>query len=150
MKGIFKARHFHSLFHFNKKFNHQNIINSLPNPANIVLKLRDLNGHKTQEWDNYELDIIENIHFFDADQFTDIVYLYGKNNTGSFDLWDLLSRKLFDYEFDTCQAEFLAIGFCGTQKAEPYIFTHVFRQLLKGDYMQSEKGKLIKDQLNPL
>lgn len=150
MKGIYLTRQFSNFLKINKKLNHQTVICSLPNPANIVSKIRDLHGHKTQEWDNYETDIIENIHFFDADQFTDIVYLYGKNNTGSFDLWDLLSRKLFDYEFDTFQAEFLAIGFSSTQKAEPYIFTHVFRQLLKAEYTQSEKCKLIKDQLNPL
>ncbi|MFM7853790.1 MAG: hypothetical protein ACKO96_18180, partial [Flammeovirgaceae bacterium] len=132
-----------------KKYNHQTIINSLPNPANIVSKLRDLNGVNTEEWNNYESEIIENIHFFDADQYTDIVYLYGKNNTGSYDLWDLLSRKLFDYDFDSYQAEFLAIGFTSTQKAEPYIFTHVFRELLKEDLTQSSKSRLIKEQLNP-
>ena len=150
MRAFLRKTSLFKIFKFQYKSCHQIVINSLPNPSSIVMKLRDLNHDNDQEWNDNETDIIENIHFFDADQFTDIVYLYGQNESGSHLLWELLSRKLFDYEFDQYQAEFLFLGFTQSRRAEHFVHTHLFRTFLKCQHNPSKKIKELKNLLNPL
>ena len=150
MKAFIKLHFHNNFFKLQRKLSHQNLINSLSNPSFIVMKLRDLNHDNKKEWYDHESDIIENIHFFDADQFTDIVFLYGKNDNGSHHLWELLSRKVFDHEFDQYQAEYAYLGFNSSQKAEPFVHTHLFRSLLKTQHETSKKAQALKERLNPL
>lgn len=55
------------------------------------------------KFSDLEEDIINNIHFFDVDQYTDVMTLLGKSKEGSLNLWNLLERKFFDYEYNYIQ-----------------------------------------------
>jgi hypothetical protein len=63
-----------------------------------------------------ESEIISNIHFFDSEQYTDIVSLLGKNKRGSNDLWDSLIRKAYDYELNFIQVKDLFNSICDLEK----------------------------------
>lgn len=78
-------------------------------PNDIIDNLKHLvkeHSKDQSEWNDLDYQITDKIHFFDADQYTDIVYLLCKHSHVSDNLWDLLSRKIFDYdlnEFQTLQ-----------------------------------------------
>jgi hypothetical protein len=83
-----------------------------------------------------EVDIINNIHFFDADQFVDIFVLLAQNDRGSQKLWELLSRKIYDYELNAAQNLHIMNSLSNTHKASADITTHVI-----GPYMKSVASK---------
>lgn len=58
---------------------------------------------KDQSIDTLEEDIITNLHFFDSDQYTDLMTLLGVASKGSADLWHFLEKKVFDYELNFIQ-----------------------------------------------
>ncbi len=75
-------------------------------PDEIICRLKELVEEKSdssQEWNDIDYSITEKIHFFDADQYTDAVYLLSKHSNVSENLWELLSRKIFDYDLNIFQ-----------------------------------------------
>lgn len=77
-------------------------------PDEIVKDFKDCLNNKNNDLDIFQLEIdaINNIHFFDSEQFTDLVCLMGKHNRGTNELWDILNRKIFDFEdFNFVQAK---------------------------------------------
>jgi hypothetical protein len=75
-------------------------------PDEIIQDLKIFFNNKNNQLNFYKIEesIVNNIHFFDADQFTDIVTILGKQNRGTPELWDLLNRKIYDYELNFVQA----------------------------------------------
>ena len=51
-----------------------------------------------------EEDITNNIHFFDAEQFTDLLTILGPMNRGSTTFWDLMERKIYDFDLNFVQS----------------------------------------------
>ncbi len=84
-----------------------------------------------------EIDIINNIHFFDSDQFTDLFVLLAENDKGTTKLWDLLSRKLYDFELNNDQRLHLIHAINNTYKYNHDIQTHLlfpfFKMAAKGE-----------------
>lgn len=138
-------------FQIQKKFIHSGSSSTSPlNLVGLLQNLRNLDPKNKEDWGKHEDHIIQNIHFFDADQITDIIYLYGKHDLASFHLWELLGRKLFDYDFDQFQAEALMIGLMGSKKTDEYVFTHIFRQVFKTQLNLSPEQRAFRSKLNPL
>lgn len=90
-------------------------------------------------WKEFEVEIINNIHFLDADQFTDVVCLFGKADKGTFDLWELVSRKIFDYELDVVQSHELFEALDNTTKPEHFIYDPLFRNNLTKHLNRDDK-----------
>jgi hypothetical protein len=70
-------------------------------PDQIVESVR-MNIAK-KDLSDLEATVINNIHFFDSDQFVDIFVTFANNDRGSARFWDLLCRKIYEYDFDISQ-----------------------------------------------
>ena len=84
-----------------------------------------------------EVEIINNIHFFDCDQFTDLFILFAENDKGTTKLWDLLSRKIYDFDFNDIQRLHLIYAINNTYKYDQCIKTH----LIFPFYKKAAKGE---------
>jgi hypothetical protein len=85
---------------------------------------------ETIKWIEIESSLIENIHFFDADQFVDIVSLLAYADKGTEALWDILSRKIFDYELDMIQSYMLDEALEHCSKCDYFITDQIARDSL--------------------
>ena len=74
-------------------------------PDEIVSDLKKALSEKQKDIYELESSIINNIHFFDSDQYTDIVTLLGKAHRGTPEIWDLLERKIYDFDISYIQAK---------------------------------------------
>ena len=87
-----------------KSFSTTNLI--FPDEIISDLKKYFTSGNSSiEEYTKIENEIINNIHFFDSEQFTDVISILGQNNRGSLDVWDLLIRKIYDYDFTLVQSK---------------------------------------------
>ena len=89
-----------------------------------------------------ESDIITNIHFFDSEQYTNIVTLLGSNKRGSNDLWDSLERKAFDYELNFIQVKDLFNSIVETEKPLVDLETLLTKNLAKTAGAKSTNERL--------
>jgi hypothetical protein len=64
-----------------------------------------------------EDDIINNLHFFDCEQYTDLLTLLGSKSRGSSDLWHFIQKKAHDYELDFIQVRDIYNTNCLNPKA---------------------------------
>lgn len=115
-------------------------------PDNIVRNLRQkISTIDEEELKDIETDIVNKIHFFDADQYADILILLARQNKGSDMLWDVLSRKVFDFEFDYIQSEALLTALNHTNKCEDYVYDDLNKNMYRHYSNQEEpKSKLFK------
>jgi len=100
-------------------------------PDEIVDHLKQLVNEKStneHEWNELDYNITDKIHFFDADQYTDIVFLLCQHSQITDNLWDLLSRKVFDYELNEFQTIQLSEAF---PKAEGKILDNAFTPIIR-------------------
>lgn len=67
-------------------------------------KSHSSNSNNMHTLSSIENRVINNIHYFDSDQYADLVTLFGSNGKGTVDLWDLLNRKIGDYDLNFIQA----------------------------------------------
>lgn len=99
-------------------------------PDEILSNLKDALEAK-KDIKDLEEDIVSNIHFFDSEQYTDVVSLLGKHNKGSQDIWDLLERKAYDYELNFIQARDIFNSVVKGSKASNDIEVKLTRELSK-------------------
>lgn len=102
MKSIFKISKLKKYFSTNSTCSGLNyefpdiILRDLKDYLNVKNNSNSLNPIENR--------IINNIHYFDSDQYTDLVTLLASHSKGTVDLWDLLNRKIGDYELNFIQA----------------------------------------------
>ena len=115
-------------------------------PDQIVDNLRTSINNKTFDkvQGDIEVDIINNIHFFDSDQFVDIYVLLAENDRGSQKLWELLSRKIYDYELNPAQNVHIYSALRNTHKASPDIATHIILPYLKSVAKKEQPNNLFE------
>lgn len=115
-------------------------------PDNIIKNLRtNINNFGEEDLKEIETDIVNKIHFFDADQYADVVILLARQDKGSDLLWDVLSRKVFDYEFDLIQSEALLTALNHTYKCQEYVFDDLKKNIYRYHFSQNEpSSKLFK------
>ncbi len=81
-------------------------------------------------WIQLEADVLEKIHFFDTDQFVDLVCLASKADKGTELFWDQLARKIFDYELDLPQTISLTTALRSNSRVPHYIMDPLYRNLI--------------------
>lgn len=108
-------------------------------PDEIIVNLKKSLSNK-ESIDKIEDSITNNIHYFDSEEFTDIVTLLGINKKGSNDLWDLLERKSFDYEFNFVQAKEIFNSIVESKKPLGSLEMRLIKELAKvsGDETSNE------------
>jgi len=115
-------------------------------PDEIVnnLKVKVSNASEA-ELKEIETDIVNKIHFFDSDQYADTVILLARANKGSDLLWDVLSRKVFDYHFDYIQSDALLTALKHTYKCKEFIMEPLEKNLYRLHAGSDERvGKLYR------
>ena len=118
-----------SLFRFNKK---TFCSYGFKYPDIIIEELKStLNNKDKASLIENEKDITNNIHFFDSDQFTDIVTLLGINKRGSHELWDLLQRKAYDYELNFIQVRDLYNACLESERAHVDIEVKLLKEMAR-------------------
>lgn len=99
-------------------------------PDQILSNLKsNINKVTEEELKEIEMNIVNEIHFFDADQYADMLVLLARSNKGSELLWDVISRKVYDYHFDYIQSEAMINALKHTYKCHDFIF-HPLRKNL--------------------
>jgi hypothetical protein len=102
-------------------------------PDTIITRLRDTAANKhagDDAWASVEVDILEKINFFDSDQYVDTVCILADADKGTELLWDILSRKIYDYELDVPQSAFLVDSLNHTSKMDKAILDPIARNVL--------------------
>lgn len=143
-KIILKRKSLFSRFNFSTVVNAVNQTQKLNTdfsidvfPDQIVDNLgKVLENNNDAEWMKMESQILNKIHFFDRDQYCDVVTMIARADKGSEDFWDHLSKKIFDYELDIPQVESVIDSFTKTTKMEHFIFDPLLinRYVRKGKY----------------
>jgi hypothetical protein len=110
-------------------------------PDQIVEHVRT-NVGKKQELSDIEATVINNIHFFDSDQFVDLYVTFAKADRGSDRLWDLLTRKVYDYEFDTCQRVALLDATEKCLKSGEDVYMYLYQPILRRLASQDGRNKI--------
>jgi len=115
-------------------------------PDSIVKNLRtNINNFNEEDLKEIETDIVNKIHFFDADQYADTIILLARQDKGSDLLWDVLSRKIFDYEFDYIQSEAMLTALKHTYKCQDYVMADLKKNMYRFYSTQNEPtSKLFK------
>lgn len=88
-----------------------------------------------------ESDIIDNIHYFDCEQFCDLVCLFGDNKRGSADLWDLLERKIYDYDFNLIQLNDMYNANLTNPKTSENLRKFLVKQILKTEMSRDREER---------
>jgi hypothetical protein len=115
-------------------------------PDKIINKLsKTLEEHG--DLTEVESEIVEKINFFDVDQFVDTVSLLATENQGSEFLWDILSRKIYDYELDVAQSYILFEVLNLTLKHEIFMTDNLSRNNLVWDLKWPKAGKVFVEKL---
>ena len=109
---------------------------------NLISKVTKINEGELKE---IETEIVNKINLFDCDQYADTVILLARANKGSDLLWDVLSRKVFDYHFDYIQSDAILTALNHTYKCRDFMMDPLKKNL----YMlyaakQSKVGKLYR------
>ncbi len=115
-------------------------------PDQIINKLKQ-NIAKVDEDGLKEIEtlIVNKINFFDSDQYADTVILLARADKGSELLWDALSRKVFDYQFDYIQSDAILTSLNHTYKCKDFIMDPLRKNLYKFYASKDEKvGKLYR------
>ena len=108
-------------------------------PDNIVKNLRaNINNINEEELKEIETDIVNKINFFDGDQWADVVILLARQDKGSDLLWDVLSRKVFDYELDYVQSEALLTALNHTYKCQEFVYDDLKKNMYRYYSNQSD------------
>jgi len=94
------------------------------------------------KWSDLETKLIDNLNFFDRDQFVDTVSLLSYANQGTEALWDLLSRKIFDYELDIAQTYMLNEALKHTSKHEAFMTDNIARDNIVYDVKWPEQSRV--------
>ncbi len=115
-------------------------------PDTIVQNFRkNIKSMDEEELKEIETDIVNKIHFFDADQYADVLILLARLDKGSDLLWEVLSRKIFDYEFDYIQSEALLTALNHTNKCYDYVYDDLKKNMYRYYSNQNEPtSKLFK------
>ncbi len=140
-KGLLKK----NTFYINKKC-FSSAKDSFLYPDQIISKLtRTLEEHR--DLTEVEAEIVERINFFDVDQFVDTVSLLARSEKGSEFLWDILSRKIYDYEVDVVQNYMLSEVLMKTSKHEAFMTDNISRNNLVWDIKWPKAGKVFVEKL---
>ena len=134
----FKNLYFLSNFQICSKFKFSSHT-SIKYPDEIIVETKNfLKGQGDQL--TIENHITENIHFFDSEQFTDLVTLFGSKDQGSEDLWDLFSRKIYDYNINFVQARDIFNSLVDSGKQVDEITWKCLRVIYSKNETDSEKN----------
>lgn len=98
-------------------------------PDEIIERLKTTK-FTDETWTQFEADVLEKIHFFDRDQYVDLVILTSRADRGTELLWDQLARKIYDYELDMAQTVYLAQALRTNTKIPHYILDPIFRNVI--------------------
>lgn len=97
-----------------------------------------------ETWIQIEADVLEKIHFFDTDQFVDLVCLASKADKGTELFWDQLSRKIFDYELDLPQTISLTTALRSNSRIPHYIMDPLYRNLFSAKVLWDKETEVYK------
>ena len=101
-------------------------------PDQIVNNLKSkVTKASEEELKEIETDIVNKINFFDSDQYADTVILLARANKGSDLLWDVLSRKVFDYNFDYIQSDAILVALNHTFKCRDFMMDPLKKNLYR-------------------
>jgi len=140
----------------------KNFINCLPKksfcaqikvslfPDQILDKLKFILTSREEsesKWLEIESNLMDNINFFDSDQFVDTVCLIAHSNKGTEALWDVLSRKIFDYELDLAQNYSLGEALKNCNKHEAFMADPIARNNLVWDLKWPQESKVFIEKL---
>jgi len=84
-----------------------------------------------EELKEIETEIVNKINLFDSDQYADTVILLARANKGSDLLWDVLSRKVFDYHFDYIQSDSILTALNHTLKCRDFMMDPLKKNLYR-------------------
>lgn len=101
-------------------------------PDQIVSNLKsNINKFSEENLKEIETDIVNKINFFDSDQYADVVTILARADKGTDLLWDVLSRKVFDYEFDLIQTESLLTALNHTNKYDSALLDPLRKNMIR-------------------
>ena len=106
-----------------------------------VLSSEHVNDSK---WLDIETKLFENINFFDADQFVDTVSLIAYADKGTESLWDMISRKIFDYDLDIPQTYMLNESLKKCHKYEYFFSDNIARNNIVYDVKWPVESKVFQ------
>ena len=105
-----------------------------PDTTIANLKKTLSNKHMTaDELNIIETEVIEKLHFYDSDQYCDVIILFSQANRGTEVFWDFISSKIFDYELDIVQTSELAYILEECKKSDYYIMDPLLKNLMLKD-----------------
>jgi hypothetical protein len=97
-----------------------------------------------ETWVQFEADVLEKIHFFDSDQYVDLVALATKADKGTELFWDQIARKIYDYELDLPQTIYLAEALDKNSRVPHFIYDPIYRNLLTAKIKWHNGSEAIK------
>lgn len=117
-------------------------------PDQIVDKLKTTIGKQNDDdLTTLEANILDNIHFFDADQFVDLVSILAMADKGTEGLWDILSRKVFDYDLDLIQTYMLDEALQHCNKQDFFMVDQIARDNLVWQVKWPKQSAVFKNKL---
>jgi hypothetical protein len=116
-------------------------------PSQTLKKVQDFlssKSHSGQEWSEIEGEILERLNFYSSDEYCDIVITLAEADRGTENLWDYLSRKIFDYELDIVQTEFLSKALTKSTRWEEYMAEPLLQNRYVNSRLHHDKVELFK------
>lgn len=99
-------------------------------PDQILRKVKSVDS-EAGNLELFEEEILQNYHFFDAQQYMDIFTLFLKNDQGSSLFWETYEAKIFDY--DLCYSDWQLVSKYanGSNKISDYVNKKIFDSLVE-------------------
>ncbi len=116
-------------------------------PDQVIEQVRTETNSSGNLSTDLESNIMEHINFLDADQFVDMVSMLAYSNKGTEALWDILSRKVFDYELDLAQTFMLDEALMNCSKQEHFMEDQIARDSLVWETKWKKESKVFKQLL---
>jgi hypothetical protein len=139
------ANNYKSHFIIRKFFSTQQLV---PYPDEIIVRIKDLIKkvvHEEDQWIEVQKEVVDKINFFDADQYVDTVCLFAYANKGTETFWDLLSKKIYDYDIDLPQTEAMKAALANTTRQDYQIYQPLIENSITHENKFPEKKwKLFK------
>jgi hypothetical protein len=102
-------------------------------------------SNKTEEgWRDFEVDITNNIHFLDTDQFVDVICMFSNGDKGSEAFWDLLTRKIQEYNLDYVQSAAIMDALDGTDRPDYFVYDPLYKNFARYFSNNDKESQLVQ------
>jgi hypothetical protein len=128
-----------------KQFSRRNELSIEIYPDQIIENVKaTVNDKNESNFADIEAQILDNLNYFDADQYVDIVSILAYANKGTDNLWTILSNKIYDYELDIAQTYMLDEALLRCNKNEEFMEDPIARNTLVWEVKWPKGSKVFK------